>query len=693
MAELVIAEKPSVARSIADVLGAREKHEGYLQGHGFIVSWCIGHLIASAVPEEYDEKYKVWKYEDLPIIPDRWKYTVIAQTGKQFVVLKKLMHDPNVTGVVCATDAGREGELIFRLVYEAAGCKLPVRRLWISSLEKEAIAQGFGMLKDASEYDNLYQAALCRDHADWLVGMNATRLFSLLYGRTLKVGRVMSPTLAMIVNREESIRGFVPEKFYTVCLDSKICAVSERMSSREDAEALRQSCDGQDAVIEQMETKKIQQNPPRLFDLTTLQREANQIFGFTAKQTLDFAQSLYEKQLITYPRTDSQYLTHESEGKMKKLVSALYAALPFTSGLTPQLNPSQVINDKKVSDHHAIIPTWKAASSYGKIPEGENALLTLIMVRTICALGDPCLCEDVAVRVVCADHPFSAKARKTLRMGWKAAWNTFRGGFGSKGSFEEDDAPPFPDNLKEGDILPAVKASVKEGTTMPPKHYTESSILAAMENAGSADMPEDAERKGIGTPATRAGILEKLISEGLVERKGNSKTKSLIPTEKGKSLIAVLPEQLQSPLLTAEWEQRLKQIEKGEASPETFLQEINEMIASLVETAQRDPIADTLFPSNENSVGKCPNCGAAVIEKPQGFFCENRVCPFRLWKKNSLLMQEGKPPTRQLIHTLLTDGQVYVRGLRSKNGRNYSATLILDCAEDGSARVRPVFNQ
>ena len=693
MAELVIAEKPSVARSIADVLGAREKHEGYLQGHGFIVSWCIGHLIASAVPEEYDEKYKVWKYEDLPIIPDRWKYTVIAQTGKQFVVLKKLMHDPNVTGVVCATDAGREGELIFRLVYEAAGCKLPVRRLWISSLEKEAIAQGFGMLKDASEYDNLYQAALCRDHADWLVGMNATRLYSLLYGRTLKVGRVMSPTLAMIVNREESIRDFVPEKFYTVCLDSKICAVSEHMSSREDAEALRQSCDGQDAVIERMETKKIQQNPPRLFDLTTLQREANQIFGFTAKQTLDFAQSLYEKQLITYPRTDSQYLTHESEGKMKKLVSALYATLPFTSGLTPQLNPSQVSNDKKVSDHHAIIPTWKAASSYGKIPEGENALLTLIMVRTICALGDPCLCEDVAVRVVCAGHPFSAKARKTLRMGWKAAWNTFRGGFGSKGSFEEDDAPPFPDNLKEGDILPAVKASVKEGTTMPPKHYTESSILAAMENAGSADMPEDAERKGIGTPATRAGILEKLISEGLVERKGNSKTKSLIPTEKGKSLIAVLPEQLQSPLLTAEWEQRLKQIEKGEASPETFLQEINGMIASLVETAQRDPIADTLFPSNENSVGKCPNCGAAVIEKPQGFFCENRVCPFRLWKKNSLLMHEGKPPTRQLIHTLLTNGQVYVRGLRSKSGRNYSATLILDCAEDGSARVRPVFNQ
>ena len=692
MAELVIAEKPSVARSIAEVLGAREKQEGYLQGHGFIVSWCFGHLVESAKPEEYDRKYKVWKYEDLPIIPDRWKYTVIAQTGKQFVVLKKLMHDPNITGVVCATDAGREGELIFRLVYEAAGCKLPVRRLWISSLEKEAISQGFGMLKAGSEYDNLYQAAVCRDHADWLVGINATRLYTLLYGRTLKVGRVMSPTLAMIVNREESIRDFIPEKFYTVCLDSGISAVSERFSDRAEAETLCGLCDGKNAVIDRIETKNTQQVPPRLFDLTSLQREANQIFGFTAKQTLDYAQSLYEKQLITYPRTDSQYLTHESEGKLSKLVSALYSALPFVSGLTPQINVSQVINDKKVSDHHAIIPTWKAASSYGKIPENENSLLTLIAVRTICAVGNPCLNEDVSITISCGGHSFSSKAKKITRMGWKAAWNTFRGSFGAKGNFEEEEAVPFPDNLKEGSILPAVKASVKEGTTTPPKHYTEATILTAMENAGSADMPEDAERRGIGTPATRAGILEKLIAEGLVERKGNGKTKSLIPTEKGTSLIAVLPEQLQSPLLTAEWEQKLKQIEKGEASPEAFLNEINEMITSLVDTAQRDPIANTLFPPGDNSVGKCPDCGANVIEKPKGFFCDNRTCSFRLWKDNSLLMNDGKPPTRLLIHDLLTDGQVQVRGLKSKNGRKYSATVVLDCSEDGSARVRPVFN-
>jgi DNA topoisomerase-3 len=693
MAELVIAEKPSVARSIAEVIGAREKHEGYLQGHGFIVSWCIGHLVASAVPEEYDEKYKIWKYEDLPIIPDRWKYTVIAQTGKQFVVLKKLMHDPSVTGVVCATDAGREGELIFRLVYEMAGCKLPVRRLWISSLEKEAIAQGFGMLKDSSDYDNLYKAAVCRDHADWLVGMNATRLYSLLYGRTLKVGRVMSPTLAMIVNREESIQSFVPEKFYTVQLDSKIIALSERFSNKQDADALCAQCDGQDAVISKIESKRVTSAPPRLFDLTSLQREANKIFGFTAQQTLDLAQSLYEKQLITYPRTDSQYLTHDAEGKLHKLATSFYASLPFISGLRIQVNPSQVINDAKVSDHHAIIPTWKAAGANEKLPEHERILLTLIIVRMICALSPPCFYEDITVTVDCCGHVFTSRAKKINQMGWKAPWSTFRGGVGTTGSFDEEDMTSIPEDLREGSVLPNVKASVKEGTTTPPKHFTEATILTAMENAGNAEMPDDAERKGIGTPATRAGILEKLVNEGFVERKGNGKAKSLIPTEKGISLIAVLPEQLQSPLLTAEWEQRLKQIEKGEASPEGFLSEINDMITALVKDAHREPIADSLFPPSKNSVGKCPNCGAAVVEKEQGFFCENRACSFRLWKKNRMLMSGGKPPTREMIHTLLTEGQVHAKGLKSKNGKTYNALIVLDCAEDGSARISPVFNQ
>lgn len=696
MAELVITEKPSVARSIADALGVHEKHDGYLQGHGMIISWCIGHLVASAVPEDYDPKYKIWRYEDLPIFPEEWKYKVIAQSGKQFVTLKKLMHDPAVTEIVCATDAGREGELIFRLVYEAAGCKLPVRRLWISSLEKESIARGFSNLKNASEYDNLYQAALCREHADWLVGMNATRLYSLLYGRTLKVGRVMSPTLAMIVNREENIQAFVPEKFYTVQLESGITVSSERFSNREDAEALCLQCNGKDAIINSVFTKTTMDPPPKLFDLTSLQREANRIFGFTAQQTLDYAQSLYEKQMITYPRTDSRYLTKADGSKLESLVSSFATGLPFVSRLNMQVNTASVINDAKVTDHHAIIPTWKATgmnSTEGKLTDSERTLLTLIIVQMLCALGEPALIDNRTVNVTCENHPFTLKIKTISRMGWRSIWNTFRGAYGTKGHFEDDGISAVPRNLREGSILRNVHASVKEGMTTPPKHYTEATILSAMENAGNAEMPDDAERKGIGTPATRAGILEKLIAEGLIERKGNGKAKSLIPTEKGRSLIAILPDQLQSPMLTAEWEQRLKQIEHGEASPEDFLKEIEDMIGALIQNAQRDPIADSLFPPSDKTVGKCPNCGAAVIEKDAGFFCENRVCSFRLWKKNRLLMSEGKPPTPQMIRTLLTDGKVFARGLKSKNGKTFSATLILDCAEDGSARIRPVFNR
>ena len=693
MAELVIAEKPSVARSIADVLGAREKHDGYLQGHGFVVSWCVGHLIASAVPEDYDKKYKVWKYEDLPIIPDEWKYTVINQTSKQFTVLKKLMHDKSISGIICATDAGREGELIFRLVYEMAECTLPVRRLWISSLEKESISKGFSSLRNASEYDNLYQAALCRDHADWLVGMNATRLYSLLYGRTLKVGRVMSPTLAMIVNREESIQNFVPEKFYYVQFDSRITAVSQRFSQREDAERLCALCNGQSAIISAIKSQNVTENPPRLYDLTSLQRDANQLFGFTAQQTLDYAQSLYEKQIITYPRTDSQYLTHDAESKLPGLMKSFCKVFPFISGLNLQMNTSQVINDSKVSDHHAIIPTWKAAEEISDLTESERALISLIAIRLICALNAPCLSEDKIISVSCGGHLFTAKTRAVRQIGWKAAWIAFRGGFGIQGNPDEEKLLPFPEDLKEGSMLRNVSASVKEGTTTPPRHYTEASILSAMENAGNADMPKDAERKGIGTPATRAGILEKLVDEGLIERKGKGKTKSLFPTEKGISLIAVLPEQLQSPLLTAEWEQRLKEIEKGEASASEFLSGINNMISSLVKNAQRNPVADDLFPPAENSIGKCPNCGASVIEKQNGFFCENRTCPFHIWKNNKLLMSKGKPADKQVIQKLLTDGEVYIKGLKSKNGKPYSALLILDAAEDGSARISPVFNK
>lgn len=692
MAELVITEKPSVARSIANVIGAHEKHEGYISGNNYVVSWCIGHLIGSAEPEVYDAKYKTWRYEDLPILPAVWKYAVLSKTMKQFTILKKLMNDHRITSVICATDAGREGELIFRLVYQETGCKLPVKRLWISSLEKESILEGFRTLKNGAEYDNLYKAALCRDHADWLVGINATRLYTLLYGRTLKVGRVMSPTLAMIVNREESIQTFVPEKFYTVCLTNGLMAKSERFQSRNQADMLARMCDGQDAVITNIESQRKTENPPHLYDLTTLQRDANRYFGYTAQQTLDYTQSLYEKQLVTYPRTDSQFVTHDMESRLPGLVSSLASALPFTSTLKLNIRTAQTVNDKKVSDHHAILPTRNAANSTVKLSESERAILNLIIVRMICAVSEPYIYDDQTITVRCADHVFKTKAWNVLQMGWKAPWATFRGSCGSIGSFEEEKVLPLPDDLKAGSILRRITPSVQEGTTTPPRHYTEDSILAAMENAGNAEMPEDAERKGIGTPATRAAILEKLVIDGLVERKGNGKTKQLIPTEKGTSLIAVLPEQLQSPLLTAEWEQKLKKIEQGEASTDTFIAEISQMITNLIRNAQRVPNAEELFPVSENRIGKCPNCGAAVVEKEKGFFCENRVCRFGLWKDNRLLMPGGKPPESEMIRTLLSDGQVEVRNLISKKGKHFNALLILDCSDDGNARIRPVFN-
>lgn len=692
MMKLVISEKPSVARSIAAVLGAAEKHDGYLSGNGYIVSWCVGHLVSAAVPEEYDERYKKWRYEDLPIIPNAWQYKVAPQTRKQYEMLKKLMHSKEVGSIVCATDAGREGELIFRLVYAQAGCNLPVERLWISSLEQDAIQQGFAQLKSSREYDALYQAALCREHADWLVGMNATRLYSLLYGRTLKIGRVMSPTLAMIVEREDSIRDFKPEKFYTVQLDGDLPLQSERFSNQAQAKALCAQCVGQTATVTTVVRKQKSEKPPQLYDLTTLQRDANHIFGYTAQQTLTYTQALYEKRLVTYPRTDSRFLTHDMEEKLPGLVKCVAQSMPFTAGMTLPVHAPQVINDQKVSDHHAIIPTTEAAKSHVQLPEGEQDILMLIAMRLLCAVGEPYLYEDMTVTVCCAEHDFTAKGHTTIQMGWKACWYTYRGSSGTRGSFEEEKDSPIRADLHEGANFMPTSADVSEGTTTAPKRFTDGSILAAMERAGSDDLPDDAERKGIGTPATRAAILEKLVTDGLIARKGSSRTKQLVPTQQGASLVAVLPEQLQSPLLTAQWEQKLKQIEHGEKASDTFMQEISQMLTELKNDAQRVPNADTLFPSQQEALGKCPNCGAAVLEAPTGYFCENQTCRFGLWKDNRFLCNAGKPPTKEMMKALLQDGQVELTGLKSKQGKRYNARLIIDCDEAGQARIRTVFN-
>lgn len=697
--ELIIAEKPSVAQTIAAVLGAKQRKEGYYQGANAIVTWCVGHLVELAPAHLYNERYAKWRREDLPILPGYWEYIVSEKSRKQFAVLNRLLHDQRVETVVCATDAGREGELIFRLVYGKCGCTKPVKRLWISSLEESAIRNGFNTLKDGHDYDLLYQAALCRAQADWLVGINATRLYSLLYGQKLNVGRVMTPTLSLIVSREAAISAFHPEIFYTVQISGGFIAQMERIASKEAAEGIRSTCHLKTAVVQKIGRKAKTEKPPKLYDLTTLQRDANRTYGYTAQQTLDYTQSLYEKKLITYPRTDSRYLTHDMADMLPELVQEVAHKLPFAAGLDLPVHPAQVINDAKVSDHHAIIPTQTMPHEHLlNLPMGERDIFTLITLRLLCAVGDAYCYDETTVTLDCEGHIFTAKGQAVRQMGWQIPQNTFRGSLGSRAEPREEQAYPIPE-LTEGQRICPVLASVKEGRTTPPKHYTEDSLLGAMETAGAEEMPEDVEWqtasvcKGLGTPATRAGIIEKLVKVGLVERKGDKKVKVLLPTAKGVALITVLPEQLQSPSMTAEWEQRLKQIEDGEADADGLLHDITTMMQELTRTVQPVPGAETLFPSGRIKLGSCPCCGAPVSETPKGFFCENRTCRFGIWKDNKFLTSKGKPPTAQMMTILLHEGSVRLTDLQSqKTKKTYDATMVMEQAEDGSPRFRLVFD-
>ena len=673
--KLVISEKPSVGKSIAAVLGANERKDGYFMGSGYIVSWCFGHLAELAEAAAYDEKYAKWRYEDLPILPESWQYSVARDKAKQLALLNTLMHREDVSEVINACDAGREGESIFRTVYLLNKCSKPMKRLWISSMEDAAIRKGFEALKDGSAYDNLYASALCRSKADWLVGINATRLFSVLYHRTLNVGRVVSPTLALIVQREAEIDAFKPEQFYTVTLGLPgFEAGGERMKNKPEAESLQKACGNQMAVVKAVERKDKSEKPPALYDLTTLQRDANRILGFTAQQTLDYLQSLYEKKLCTYPRTDSRYLTSDVADGLPALVSNVAAAMPKVSGITIHVNAAQVINDKKVSDHHAVIPTanFKEAALTG-LPAGERAVLELVALRLLCAVAQSHEYTETAVTLECAGHSFSAKGRTVTSPGWRVF---------TKGNEENADNANALPSMEEGQSFKVTAPNIKEGKTTPPKHYTEDTLLSAMEVAGAKEMPEDAERKGLGTPATRAAILEKLVATGFVERKKSKKTVSLIPTHAGISLITVLPEQLQSPLMTAEWEHRLKKIEHGEESPETFMQGIRDMVCELVKTYKTVLGADVLFPSGRAVVGKCPRCGSDVTESKKGYFCERNDCHFGLWRDNRFLAAKKINLTKKMAETLLKDGKTYASGIFSeKTGKTYDAYIVLE--DDG----------
>ena len=677
--KLVIAEKNSVARSIAAVLDASQKQKGYLEGNGYWVSWCVGHLVELAAPSEYDEKYAKWRTEDLPILPVNWQFSVIESTKAQFNILRTLMNDTRVTSIICATDAGREGELIFRLVYSLCGCTKPVERLWISSLEDAAIAEGFRSLRPASEYDSLYHAALCRAQADWLVGINATRLFSTRYHQLLNIGRVMTPTLALLVEREAQIQAFQSTPFYTVQLDcGSLTAVSKRLTERTEAERIAALCDGKEARIIKLEQKERLEQPPRLYDLTSLQRDANRLLGYTAQQTLDYAQSLYEKKLASYPRTDSRYLTSHMENSTKTLVASITNLLSFTGNMSVPCNVAQVIDNSKVTDHHALIPTAGIAEcDLLSLSAGERSLLTLLMVRLLCAVGKPCRIHETAVTLECEGVSFSLKGRQITALGWKAMEKICRNALKSA-PVEEISTQKLPPLNDQMTFLP-VKTSIQEGKTSPPKSYTEATLLSAMENAGAEETPDDAERKGLGTPATRAGIIEKLVKTGQIERKKGKKGCVLLPTQKGVSLITVLPEELQSPLLTAEWEQKLKQIERGAIEPDIFMEEITDMVRNLVRHGCSVPESSVLFAEETKSIGVCPRCGSAVVERPKGFLCSNRDCCFALWRQNPFFAAKKKELTAAIASALLKEGRAFVKGLYSpKTGKIYDAAIVLD---------------
>ena len=691
--KLVIAEKPSVAQSLAKVLGANKRCDGYLEGNGYIVSWCVGHLVELSPPEAYDETYAKWRLSDLPILPATWKYQVSASTRKQFGILKKLMKRDDVESLVCATDAGREGELIFRLVYHQAGCRKPFERLWISSMEDQAIKDGFAHLEPSTKYDALYEAALCRERADWIVGMNATRLFSCLYHQTLNIGRVMTPTLAMVVMRDAEIAAFQPKPFYTVQLGlNGITAASRRFDENGDAQQLLAKCkETMKAVIKSMERKEKTERAPLLYDLTSLQRDANRILGFTAQQTLDYTQALYEKKLVTYPRTDSRYLTDDMKPMLPSLISQVAEKIGVDAPALKSDDNTEIAVDVmcdsgKVSDHHAIIPTkTMCAADFAELPSGEKSILQLIAVRLLCAAAsDHRYAEDTIV-LTCGGEEFSKKIKTVLFGGWKDIWQRFY-----RVKDKEKEAYTGP-TLSADTLVSLTQAEIKEGKTTAPKRFTEDTLLSAMETAGAEDIPEDAERKGLGTPATRAGTIEKLVQKGFMEREGDKKTRYLVSTDKGNSLITVMPEQIQSASMTADWEQKLLRMEHGDYEARDFMREITDMISGLVQNYEAVKGAETLM-SDHKRVGACPCCQADVLEKQKGWFCSNKECRFVLWRDNAFFKSIGKHLSSGMVEKILSDGRIRLKDCKSqKSGKNYNATLLLSTEENGRANFHLEF--
>lgn len=676
--QLVIAEKPSVAQSIAGVLGATERKDGYMEGNDYIVSWCVGHLIELAQPESYDEALQKWTYESLPIIPDTWQHEVKSDTKAQYKVLYQLMHDNRVDSVVCATDAGREGELIFRLTYNMAGCDKPMQRLLISSMEESAIKEGFSNLRPGSEYDHLYESALCRQEADWLVGINGTRLFTVLYGgKALKVGRVQTPTLAMLVDREAKIMNFKKEAYYVAhILGNGLEAVSEHISDKAEAEKIAGVCTNGQAIVTAVVKEEKWIAPPKLYDLTTLQRDANRLFGFTAKQTLEYTQSLYEKKLVTYPRTDSQYLSDDMEGTARNVIEAIFNSLLFEQNIMFNPDVKKVLNSKKVTDHHAIIPTMEIIKQDLKaIPESEMKILSLCANRLLCATAKKHIYNSTKAELTCNGMVFKVSGKEIWENGWKDFDDFFKNSYKtSEDKKDSDDTKKLPE-LTEGMTITVEDTRVSEHFTQPPKHYTEDSLLSAMERAGSEDMDDDVERKGLGTPATRADIIEKLVKDGFVKRE----KKQMIPTEDGMKLITVLPDVVKSPKLTADWENELTQVSKGEVSAGQFMSGIKAMVSDLVKTyhSVSDEQKNMFGAGNTQEVfGVCPKCGGDVVKGKFGAYCKNK-CGMNVSRALGVQLSDAQ------VKNLLAGKKILVKGLKGKKG-NYDAYLIPESIEDFS---------
>lgn len=674
--KLIIAEKPSVAKSIASALGVKSGADGSFQGNGYIISWCVGHLVSPMDAAGYNENFKKWRYDDLPILPEPFRYVIAPGKEAAFENLRTLMNRPDVDTVVNACDAGREGELIFRLVYEMTVCDKPIQRLWISSMEDSAIREGMNDLRPGAAYDALYKSALCRQKADWLVGINATRLFSVLYHRTLNVGRVQTPTLAMLAEREAKTMMFRKEKYHHVRLKvNGVEAVSEKIVSPEDAENVKTACADRSAVCVSVKHEQKKEQPPKLYDLTTLQREANRIFGYTAKQTLDYAQSLYEKKLLTYPRTDSRYLTSDMTETASCVIHLAAKVPPFDKCSSFYPLVELMVSDKDVTDHHAIIPTMETEKAdISALPVGERNLFLLVCCRLLCASAEPFHYENVTTSFECGGHTFTAKGKHILSEGWREIERIFRSSLKDKPE-DEDGGADLPE-LMEGETYDNVSAEITEHYTQPPKPFTEDTLLSAMENAGKADMPDEAERKGLGTPATRAAIIEKLVSAGFVERKG----KNLIPTKAGMNLVTILPEPLTSPMLTAEWEQRLTSIARGEADPGEFLNGICAMVKDTVSTYSHiSEEGQKLFAPDKEVIGNCPRCGKTVYEGKSNFACSDRSCSFVLWKNDRFWTSRKKELTKKMAADLLKKGRTTVKGMWSeKKGDTYDATVVME---------------